>query len=273
MNRPPLKDWLVMNGLCPGAKDAAALVMAGGVLVNDQPAKPGQKIRPDDRVRLKERPLPYAAKGGLKLEGALRAFGVRAKGRACLDAGASTGGFTDCLLKHGASLVFAVDVGFGQLTGALRQDSRVVNLEKTNISDPRLKCLSPVPSLATCDLSYLSLRDAMPVYRDILHGEGDVIALVKPLFEVDDPLARRSGVLDESAYEPMLRDLIYYLNSAGGLTVLDACPSPVTGNGGTVEFFLHIRAGGQGTPPGLDDKIRNSVRQALGTQIYRRSPG
>ena len=168
--------------------------------------------------------------------------------------------------------MYAVDTGFGQLKGTLRQDSRVVNLERTNLSDPSLRLLQPVPVLATCDLSYLSLRDAMPLYRQILRGGGDIIALVKPLFEVDDPEARRSGLIPEGAYAPMLVQLTDHLNSLNGMAVLDVCASPMTGNAGTIEFFLHVRTGTDAAASGLGEKITSSVHQALQTRPLRRRP-
>jgi len=266
----PLGVWLVENGYCADEKEAAALVMAGEALLNDRPAKAGDRVGAKDKVRLRRPPLPYAAKGGLKLEGALARFGVSVQGRVCLDAGASTGGFTDCLLRHGAQRVYAVDVGYGQLRGSLRQDGRVVNLERTNIASPALLKLEPVPSLGCCDLSYLSLRKAIPLYREILRGRGEVVALVKPLFEVDDAQARRSGNLPPDAYEPMLAGLTGYLNALEGVRVRGVCESPVTGNAGTVEFFLHVGLGGSGAPVPLENEIARSVEEALKTQPYRK---
>lgn len=263
MSRQALKDRLVFSGLCRDTASAEALVMAGRVLVNGRPAKAGQAVRPEDQVRLRENACPYASKGGLKLQGALQSFGISVQGKTCLDAGASTGGFTDCLLRQGAELVYAVDAGYGQLTGALRQDPRVVNLERTNLSDPSLLSLDPVPSLATCDLSYLSLKLALPVYREILRGRGEIIALVKPLFEVDSPESRRSGIIPDSAYAPMLTDLIGYLNGLHSLAVTDVCASPVRGGSGTVEFFLRVLAGKSFMAPDLSDKILSCVRQGI----------
>ncbi len=254
---------LTALGLAEDSREAAVLIMAGKVLVNNQPARPGMKVRPDDEIRLKGARMPYLARGGLKLAGALEAFGLSPEGQVCLDAGASAGGFTDCLLKHGARLVYAVDVGFGQLLGSLRQDERVVNLERTNLSDPRLLALAPRPGFATCDLSYLSLREAVPVYRDILGGAGSLICLVKPLFEVDDPQARRSGIIADSAYAPMLRDLAACLNGLPGVMVQDVCASPVTGSGGTIEFFFHVLFGAAGPRPALEDAIARSCGRAL----------
>jgi 23S rRNA (cytidine1920-2'-O)/16S rRNA (cytidine1409-2'-O)-methyltransferase len=259
-------DQLLQLGLVESPREATALIMAGKVLVNDRPAKPGMKVSADDMIRIKGSQSPYLAKGGLKLAGALAAFGINPTGQVCLDAGASAGGFTDCLLKHGAESVYAVDVGFGQLLGSLRQNPRVMNLERTNLSSPELLRLNPRPSLATCDLSYLSLREAVPIYRDILGGEGTLICLVKPLFEVDDAHARRTGQIAEDAYAPMLHSLADHLNGLPGVSVVDVCASPVTGHGGTIEFFFHIVFGRAEKKPALDSAIVKSVEAALQNQ-------
>ena len=260
--KPSLANLLVSRGHCENQQQAAAMIMAGLVLVNGQPAHAGDRMRERDKILIKER-LPYASRGGLTLEGALRAAGLDISGLVCLDAGASTGGFTDCLLRHGAKLVYAVDVGYGQLTGALRQQERVINLERTNISDPALLRLDPAPEFATCDLSYLSLREAVPVYRDILKKRGGMLALVKPLFEIRDSEARRSGQIRDEAYAPLLADLSDALNHMEGINVMKVFASPVTGNAGTIEFFFHIRFGGNVEKPDLGYDITSSVSKAL----------
>ena len=271
MKRRTITDWLMQSGLCADKKKATALLLTGKVLINNLPARAGSLVKPGDEVRIKDQALPYASKGGLKLEGALKQLGISATGLVCLDAGASTGGFTDCLLKHGASLVCAVDVGYGQLTGALRQDPRVINLERTNLADESLLALSPAPVLATCDLSYLSLTEAVPLYRRILKGEGQLIALVKPLFEIQDMEARRTGQIPDTAYAPLLHRLTDTLNRQEGTQVMDLCASPVTGNAGTLEFFLSIRFGEKRPQTDLKERIAHSVREALKTEIYRKA--
>ncbi len=248
-------------GLAESPKEAQALMMTGKVLVNDQPAKAGMRVGPDDAIRIKGVQMPYLAKGGLKLAGALAAFDASPMGQVCLDAGASAGGFTDCLIKQGAAKVYAVDVGFGQLLGSLRQHPRVVNLERTNLSAPELLTLSPRPSFATCDLSYLSLREAVPIYRAILHGSGTLLA-VKPLFEVDDALARRTGEIADSAYAPLLRDLARCLNAQEGTR--DGClRKPGHRAQRHHRVLFHVVFGGEGTAPQLEDAILSSVGKAL----------
>lgn len=258
-----LAQQLVAMGLAENVREAQAIIMAGKALVNDQPARAGMVVSARDDIRLRGVKSAYLARGGAKLAGALGRFEADPGGRVCLDAGASTGGFTDCLIKHGAKKVYAVDVGYGQLLGSLRQHDRVVNLERTNLSDPKLLSLEPKPTFATCDLSYLSLREAVPVYQRILGDEGTLVCLVKPLFEVSDPLARRTGEIEGSAYAPLLADLADFLSSLQGIAVVDVCPSPVRGNRGTVEFFFHIMVGLSLVRPALDKRIAASVEQAL----------
>lgn len=254
---------LVSDGYFPDEKTAASWVLSGDVRINGRRASPGDKAGRLDTVdvpRLRER---YVSRGGLKLEGALDAFGLSPAGLVCIDAGASTGGFTDCLLSRGAGRVYAVDVGFGQLAGSLRQHPAVVNMERTNLSDQKLRNLSPVPVFATCDLSYLSLRKAVPGFLSILREGGDLVCLVKPLFETDDARARRTGVLREDEYGRLLTQLVGELNALSRARVLGVTNSPITGNRGTLEFFLHVGAGRGGEVTDLGVCIAQSVERAL----------
>lgn len=262
---------LVALGAAQDERAAAALVMAGQVYVAGQRARAGQRVAPDQDIAVRGLRERYVAKGGLKLEGALACFGVDVRGRVCIDAGASTGGFTDCLVQHGARLVYAVDVGYGQLMGSLRQDERVVNLERTNISDPSLLRLSPAPTLGTVDLSYLSLRQALPQFIAILQGRGELICLVKPLFETEDPVARREGRLADGQYAPVLNDLIGFVSSLPGAQAAGLCHSPVTGNAGSREFFLHVRLGQAGPGAVGRAQVEEAVGRALALTPYRKS--
>lgn len=266
--RQPLPRRLISEGIAKDEREAAALVMSGRVYVNGQRARAGQMLDEKDALAVRGLHEKYLAKGGYKLEGAIAAFQIQVEGRLCIDAGASTGGFTDCLLKHGARMVYAVDVGFGQLLGSLRQHEKVVNLERTNLADPSLLALSPRPDLATCDLSYLSLIDAVPLYRAIMGMGSELICLVKPLFETQDMDVRRTGLMKDSAYAPLLRRLIGVLSAQPGTRVLALTNSPVTGNTGTREFFLHIRfLPGGGSAVG-EEAVEKAVRNALSIPEY-----
>ena len=265
-------ELLLEGGYFDNEHEARAALLAGEVYAGAQRVTgPGQLLSADAALRVKGRELPYISKGGLKLEGALRDFGVDVTGRVCIDAGASTGGFTHCLVKAGAALVYAVDVGFGQLMGSLRQDPRVVNLEKTNISDEKLRSLDPRPTLGTVDLSYLSLRKGIPAFAEVLHREGELLCLVKPLFEVEDSEARRTGLLADDAYGPILRDLIRDVNALPYARAVGVTHSPVTGNTGTREFFLHVALSeAPGAAPDLSAAAAAAVERALALREYEK---
>jgi 23S rRNA (cytidine1920-2'-O)/16S rRNA (cytidine1409-2'-O)-methyltransferase len=240
MKKKPVWQVLVDRGYFPDRKTAESWVLAGSVICNDTRIdKPGTPVPPDVNLRVKGAGARYVGRGGEKLASALVAFGLDVSGSVVLDAGASTGGFTDCLVQHGARLVYAVDVGHGQLAGRLRSDPRVVVLERTNIADEALTRLSPKPTLGTIDLSYLSLQDAFPLYARVLAAESAVLALVKPLFEVDDPTLRRSGDdPPDSAVADALRRSVAAAERAG-FAVRGVCTSGIRGSGGTREFFLY----------------------------------
>lgn len=265
-------DLLLQRGLFDSEKDARAYLMAGQVYAGSQRVTGAGQMLPNDiDIHVKGLDMPYVSKGGLKLEGAIRDFGINVEGRVCIDAGASTGGFTDCLCKHGAATVYAVDVGYGQLMGSLRQNPVVVNLEKTNISDEKLLTLDPKPTLGSVDLSYLSLRKGIPAFAEILHYEGELLCLVKPLFEVEDAEARRTGVLPDDAYAQVLLDLIRDVNALPYARAMNVTHSPVTGNAGTREFFLHVMlSSAPGDAPDLTQAVDEAVNRVLTLQLYQK---
>ena len=275
MSKIRLDQYLCQNGLVQSRERAKALIMSGIVFVNEQKVdKAGEMIAPDAKVEVRGHDIGYVSRGGLKLEKAMQVFPMRPDGKVCMDIGASTGGFTDCLVKSGAALVYAVDVGFGQLMGSLRQDPHVVNLERTNISDEKLLSLDPKPTLGSVDLSYLSLRKGIPAFAAILKEEGELMCLVKPLFETEDAAARRSGVLPDDAYEGVLNDLIRDVNALPYAQAVNVTHSPVTGNAGTREFFLHVRLGwDKGPAVDLAQKARQAVERALQLSLYEKNNG
>ncbi len=241
---------------------------AGGVPVTSA----GQMLDIGLPLEVRGMDARFVSKGGYKLEGALDAFGLDVTGRVAIDAGASTGGFTDCLVKRGCARVYAVDVGYGQLHGTLRAHPAVINLERTNISDEALLALDPPPTLGTVDLSYLSLRKAVPAFSQVMHGQGDLLCLVKPLFEIEDAQARREGVIPEGAYAPLLRTLCEALTGPN-TAVRGVTHSPVTGNSGTVEFFLWIALGGAGEPlssAAREESIAQAVQSGLALEPYKK---
>lgn len=239
---------LLDRGLARSEAEARALIMAGKVLVDDQRLdKAGVRVAPDAAIRLRGIKA-YASRGGDKLHAALRRFAIAVHGRVALDAGASTGGFTDCLLAHGAARVYAVDVGYGQLVGRLRQDPRVVVMERTNLAEVPTE-LDPRPTLVTLDLSYLPLATAWRIVARWLPAGSDVVSLIKPLFEVDDAEARRTGrIRDARSYGALLERLLAD-TAAIGWSVAGLIASPVRGSHGTLEFFLHARHAPPATTP------------------------
>ncbi len=254
--RKRLDEVLVDRGLQPDLKTAQAWILAGDVLVDERACtKPGVRVPDGARIALRRAPEKYASRGGLKLEAALRRFAFSVEGSAVLDAGASTGGFTDCLLQHGAARVYAVDVGYGQLRGKLASDPRVVNLERTNISDLGPDTFRPPIDLAVFDLSYLSARKAIPIVARLFTGPVAMIGLIKPLFEG----VRAEAMADPDALAPALAGVLDALPEHG-LAARDVMLSPVLGSRGTVEFLMWIASGAFATP--ADELCGRAIAEA-----------
>ena len=194
--RQRLDVFLTEHGLAPSRQRARALIMAGSIRVNDQPVdKPGALVDDGDRIELTGADLPYVSRGGLKLEAALTGYRIDAAGQVCLDVGASTGGFTDCLLQRGASRVYAVDVGYGQMAWKLRQDPRVIVIERTNIRYMPPDALPEPVDLVTIDASFISLKIVVPAVLRFLKAEGMLLPLIKPQFEVGKGVVGKGGVV------------------------------------------------------------------------------
>ncbi len=217
--------------------------MAGAVVAGEQRVdKPGTLIDPASTVRLKAgAQSPYVSRGGHKLAGGLEAFGLDVTGVIALDVGASTGGFTNCLLQHGAAKIFAVDVGYGQLAWSLRQDPRVVNLERRNIRSLALDELIPTPSLAVIDASFISLTLIIPHVIGLIAAKGEIVALVKPQFEVGKGRVGKGGVVrDPALHAEVLADLQARANQ-WQLEVRGVTESPLRGPKGNKEFLLYVQ--------------------------------
>jgi len=264
VRKSPLAALLVERGIFESADEARRWVMAGQVLVNDQRIdKPGMLVPCDAMLRVRGRQR-YASRGGYKLEAALEHFDVNVAGCVALDSGASTGGFTDCLLQHGAAFVYAVEVGYGQLVGRLRADSRVRNLERTNLSDLISTALDPRPSLITLDLSYLSLTKALPIAAALLAPEGQVLALLKPLFEVESAEARRSGQVDDPALLVAALRRVLDAGATAGLVPLDSAKLALQPRHGVSEFFVLFGWNTNLPPCHYDDTILMGIVEGPG---------
>ena len=238
-------DQLVFDrGLTESRERAKTSVMAGLVLVNGQRMdKPGTPVPEDAEIVLKGDAIPYVSRGGLKLEKALKIFEFDPSGMVCIDCGASTGGFTDVLLKNGAKKVFAVDVGYGQLAWSLRTDERVVSMERTNIRYVTPEMLGETPELAVMDLSFISVRLVLPVVRDLISENGHVMCLIKPQFEAGREKVGKKGVVrDKKVHLEVLRDFMDFVPTAG-FTLLGLGYSPIRGPEGNIEYLAHLQKG------------------------------
>lgn len=245
MSRLRLDQLLVQRGLCETRARAQARILAGDVLVSDRPvSKAGTMVPEDAELRLRGEDLPFVSRGGLKLAGALDAFGIDPLGWVCFDAGASTGGFTDCLLQRGALRVYAVDAGTNQLHWKLRSDPRVVSLEQTNL---RLWDPARVPEacrLLVADLSFISLRLAIPPVLPTLTGDAEAILLVKPQFEAGRGEVGKGGIVRDPGVHARVLAEIWGFFAATDLVPQGWRESPIKGGEGNTEFLLHLRRGG-----------------------------
>jgi len=233
---------LVETGVAPSRQRARAMIMSGNVLVNEQPVdKPGFLTSSNARIELKKKDIPYVSRGGLKLESVLRSLEYVLNGYVCLDVGASTGGFSDCLLQHGAMRVYAVDVGYGQLAWKLRQDDRVVVIERTNIRYMPVSAIPEDVDLATIDVSFISLKIVVPAVLKFLKPDGRILALIKPQFEVGKGNVGKGGVVrDSRLHAKVIAELSEFFS---GLNLVSdhVIPSPVLGPKGNREFFISLR--------------------------------
>jgi len=236
-----LDKILVERGLAPSRERARALILAGRVLVDERPAdKAGVLVPAGAALRLRGEDHPYVSRGGVKLEHALATFAIVVAGRVALDVGASTGGFTDCLLQRGARRVIAVDVGYGQLAWQLRQDPRVTCLEKTNIRHLAPERLPEVPDLAVIDASFISLAKVLPNTLRLLAPTAELVALVKPQFEVGKGQVGKGGVVRDPEQHRRVLTEVQALATELGLTVRGVTESPLLGPKGNKEFLIHL---------------------------------
>ncbi|MSO70412.1 MAG: TlyA family RNA methyltransferase [Alphaproteobacteria bacterium] len=238
---------LVARGLAASAQEAQSLLMAGQVFSGERRIdKPGLRLKADAPLELRGRPHPYVSRGGVKLAHALDAFAIDPQGLICLDVGASTGGFTDVLLQRGAAKVFAIDVGHGQFDWKLRNDPRVVLLEKTNVRGiTRAQVPDPI-ALIVCDVSFIGLEAALPAALELAAPGARLAALIKPQFEVGKAQVGKGGIVrDPALHEEVCARIRAWLDARPGWRVLGLVPSPITGADGNAEFLIgaaHDRA-------------------------------
>ncbi|MCM3111483.1 TlyA family RNA methyltransferase [Lederbergia lenta] len=251
---------LVERGLSETREKAKRAIMAGIVYSNEMRLdKPGEKVNEDIELAIKGKTMPYVSRGGLKLEKALQTFHIDMNNRIMIDIGASTGGFTDCALQNGATMSYAIDVGYNQLAWKLRQDERVIVMERTNfryVEPSDLK--KEVPNIATIDVSFISLTLILPVLRKLLANGSDVIALIKPQFEAGKGQVGKKGIVREKNIHEEVISKIKEFSLAQGYDILHLSYSPITGGEGNIEFLIHLGWESKLEQPG-DDKSGVSI--------------
>ena len=241
MKKERLDVLVTDRGLAESRAKAQALIMSGTVYVNGvKEEKAGTKFPEDARIEVRGDTLPYVSRGGLKLEKALRVFDVGVSGKVCMDVGASTGGFTDCMLQNGAAKVYAVDVGYGQFSWKLRQDERVVCLEKTNVRYITEEQIPERIGFAGCDVSFISLTKILPPVRALLEDGADMVCLIKPQFEAGREQVGKKGVVrDPAVHAEVIRSVAGFA-SGHGFAVRELDFSPIRGPEGNIEYLLRI---------------------------------
>lgn len=239
-NKTRLDRLLFERGLAESREKAQAVIFAGQVLVNGQKQdKAGSLVQEDVDIRILGETLRYVSRGGLKLEAALKEFHVVVSDKTALDVGASTGGFTDCLLQHGCKKVYAVDVGYGQLAWKLRQDPRIVVIERTNIRRLGPSLIPERVDLVVIDVSFISLEKVIPPIMQLLAANAELIALIKPQFEVGKEQVGKGGIVRDEAARNAVVDRIVTFVREQGFDVTGVITSPITGQDGNVEFLIH----------------------------------
>lgn len=261
-----LDQYLCQHGLVQSRERAKALIMAGVVFVDEQKSdKAGAMIPEDAKVEVRGHDIGYVSRGGLKLEKAMQSFPLSPKGQVCMDIGASTGGFTDCMLQHGAVKVYAVDVGYGQLAWKLRTDPRVVNWERTNIRNVQPEMLDEAVGFFSVDVSFISLKHIFPVAQAITQPGACGVCLVKPQFEAGREKVGKKGVVREpSTHLEVLLTAMEYA-SKNGFAVRGLEYSPIKGPEGNIEFLMWVEKTETAAP--LDEQVARAVVEKAHAQL------
>ena len=239
-----LDVYLTEHGLAPSREKAKAIIMSGIVFVDEQKCdKAGMTVTEGQKVEVRGSTLRYVSRGGLKLEKAMQSFPIELGGAVCMDVGASTGGFTDCMLQNGAQKVYAVDVGYGQLAWSLRTDERVVNMERTNIRHVTAEQIGEALDFASIDVAFISLGLVLPVVFTLLNEEGSVVALIKPQFEAGKEKVGKKGVVRDPAVHEEVVSRVCALAEKIGFGVCGLNFSPVKGPEGNIEYLVYLKKG------------------------------
>ncbi len=260
---------LVKKGLAPSREKAKAVIMAGSVYVDGQKEDKAGSVFDEESAQIEVRghALPYVSRGGLKLEKALKVFPITLTGKICMDIGASTGGFTDCMLQNGATKVYSVDVGYGQLDWKLRQDDRVVCMEKTNFRYMTPEDIPDVLDFASVDVSFISLDKILTPAYALLKEQGEMVALIKPQFEAGREKVGKKGVVrDPKVHEEVISRIVRHADEVS-FEVLDLSYSPIRGPEGNIEYLIHLKKNPERTvypdiPAVFEKKIKEIVEEA-----------
>lgn len=258
-----LDIYLVENGLVSGRDLAKSLIMEGKVYVNNQKAdKAGEQVSEKDKVELRGETLRYVSRGGLKLEKAMNTFPIKLEGCVAMDIGASTGGFTDCMLQNGAVKVYSVDVGYGQLAWKLRTDERVVNMERTNIRYVTREDIGEELDFASIDVAFISLKLVLPVAAMLLREEGELVALIKPQFEAGREKVGKKGVVRDPAVHREVIEEVTSFAQNNGFEVLGIDFSPIRGPEGNIEYLMYARKNSQNEIKDFTEEIVSLVEKS-----------
>lgn len=245
---------LVQRGLAPSREKAKAMIMEGNVFVeNQREDKAGTSVSTEVKIEVRGNTLKYVSRGGLKLEKAMTHFGLDMEGKVCMDIGASTGGFTDCMLQNGARKVFSVDVGYGQFAWKLRTDERVVCMEKTNIRYVTPEDIGEELDFASVDVSFISLSKVLPPARELLREGAEMVCLIKPQFEAGREKVGKKGVVRDPKVHLEVIENVLAVAMELGFTILHLEYSPIKGPEGNIEYLVHIRKGNEGRVEGEID--------------------
>lgn len=257
-----LDVYLVEKGLVESREKGKAMIMAGSVFVNNQKVdKAGFQVKDGMNVEVRGESLKYVSRGGLKLEKAMESFKISLENKICTDIGASTGGFTDCMLQNGAIKVYAVDVGYGQLAWKLRTDDRVVNLERTNFRYCTKEQIPDSLDFASVDVSFISLTKILPVLKSLMKQNGECVCLIKPQFEAGKEKVGKKGVVREASTHLEVVEKIKNFSVEVGFSVLNLEFSPIKGPQGNIEYLIHLKNDDKGeflAPITADELINQS---------------
>ena len=259
MGKQRLDNYLVENGYIETRSKAQSLIMAGSVYVNNQKAsKAGEQIKGDETIEVRNNAIKYVSRGGLKLEKAMKVFPINLSGKICMDIGASTGGFTDCMLKNGAVRVYSIDVGYGQLAWKLRTDDRVINMERTNFRYVTHDEISDDIDFFSVDVSFISLKLILPPAFKLLKENGYGVCLIKPQFEAGkDRVGKKGVVRDINVHKDVIKEVISFTREIG-FKVLGLDYSPIKGPEGNIEYLMFIGKNDDNADINIDEVVDRS---------------